>query len=440
MSGDRSNEREDEVLYGAWEIDSVRSLDSLRPSLGGVRGPHAKVPSRPSRSNGAGEVPGEVAAPNGGTGGGGLSQTCVHLEGIGSASEAGSASGAGHCPVSLEQLRLGDEVGGFRLIAELGRGAFARVFLAEEASLGGRRVALKISAAEGDEPQILARLQHAHIVPVHSVRDDPRTGLRLLCMPFLGGANLAQVMEEARAVQGANHEGRSLVEALDQLSRRFPCPVEDGYRSARRSLIRSRSHDGVSLRVDPPVGSSRKAATAGRCDRPSRRFGPLRRMLERGAEAEDSGPEGAAEEMLPSRRFLRGADVVRASVWIVARLAEGLEHAHGRGLLHRDLKPSNVLIAADGTPMLLDFNLAVESEVVESADESVARATVGGTLPYMAPEHLDALDPEGTTSPDAVDERSDLYSLGLILFEMIADAPAFEPVPTGGARCGCCAG
>ena len=76
--------------------------------------------------------------------------------------------------------RIGDELGGFRLVVELGRGAFARVFLAEEMNLGRRLVALKVSRAEGDEPRILARLQHAHIVPVHSVQDEPATGLRLL--------------------------------------------------------------------------------------------------------------------------------------------------------------------------------------------------------------------------------------------------------------------
>ena len=55
---------------------------------------------------------------------------------------------------------------------------------------------------------------------------------------------------------------------------------------------------------------------------------------------------------------------------------------------------------------------------------------LGGTLPYMSPEHLDAFDPDGTTPPDAVDERSDLYSLGLILFEMIAGEHPFpEPPP-----------
>ena len=67
----------------------------------------------------------------------------------------------------------GEEIGGFRLVSELGRGAFGRVYLAEEARLGNRPVALKVTRPEGDEPRLLARLQHTHIVPIHSVHDDP---------------------------------------------------------------------------------------------------------------------------------------------------------------------------------------------------------------------------------------------------------------------------
>ena len=119
------------------------------------------------------------------------------------------------------------------------------------------------------------------------------------------------------------------------------------------------------------------------------------------------------------------------------RLAEGLDHAHSRGLLHRDLKPANILIAGDGTPMLLDFNLAVPTELAikagpgaEAGEPHVQRVLLGGTLPYMSPEHLDALDPEGSTTPGAVEVRSDLYALGLILFEMISGSHPFpEPVP-----------
>ena len=129
----------------------------------------------------------------------------------------------------------------------------------------------------------------------------------------------------------------------------------------------------------------------------------------------------------PARRLIRESSFARASAWIAARLAEGLEHAHSRGLLHRDLKPSNILIAADGTPMLLDFNLAADAVAPEEGD----RAMVGGTLPYMAPEHLDAFNPKGSTPPEAVDERSDIYALGLILFEMIAGEHPFPEPPPG---------
>ena len=114
----------------------------------------------------------------------------------------------------------------------------------------------------------------------------------------------------------------------------------------------------------------------------------------------------------------------------MAQLAEGLEHAHARGLLHRDLKPSNVLLAADGTPMLLDFNLAVE-QVADSPEDEMRRALVGGTLPYMSPEHLDAFNPNGTTPALAVNERSDIYAMGLILFEMLTGEPPFPEPPPG---------
>jgi len=127
---------------------------------------------------------------------------------------------------------------------------------------------------------------------------------------------------------------------------------------------------------------------------------------------------------------LHGASAIQAAVWIVARLVDGLEHAHSRGLLHRDLKPSNVLLAGDGTPMLLDFNLAVE-QAPESSDGEIRRALVGGTMPYMSPEHLDAFNPRGSTSPDCVDERSDIYAMGLILFEMLAGRHPFADPPPG---------
>ncbi len=80
-------------------------------------------------------------------------------------------------------LRLpdtGDEVFGFRLGRPLGEGAFARVFLAEQADLAGRPVVLKVTDIEGSEPQTLAQLLHANIVPIYSLHEDRRAGLRRL--------------------------------------------------------------------------------------------------------------------------------------------------------------------------------------------------------------------------------------------------------------------
>src|SRR5262249_37767725 len=95
---------------------------------------------------------------------------------------------------------VGDEVLGFRLIAELGRGAFARVFLAQQADLGDRLVVLKITpslaksaAPDGQaEPFLLAQLQHTNIVPIYS---HHRTGcFQAVCMPFFGATTLADVL------------------------------------------------------------------------------------------------------------------------------------------------------------------------------------------------------------------------------------------------------
>src|SRR5438552_3550693 len=82
-----------------------------------------------------------------------------------------------------------------RLCRELGRGSYARVFLAEQQKLASRPVVVKVSAIDGDEPQTLAQLQHTHIVPIYSVHEDGPAGLRLVCMPYFGGASLSRVLE-----------------------------------------------------------------------------------------------------------------------------------------------------------------------------------------------------------------------------------------------------
>ena len=123
---------------------------------------------------------------------------------------------------TLRFPEVGDEVFGFRLRQELGRGAFARVFLAEQAELGGRAVAVKISAIEGTEPQTLAQMQHTHIVPIYSVQEDLCSGLRVVCMPYFGGASLSRILQQEWAETKLPLEGRQFVASLEKVAAPIP--------------------------------------------------------------------------------------------------------------------------------------------------------------------------------------------------------------------------
>ena len=105
------------------------------------------------------------------------------------------------------------------------------------------------------------------------------------------------------------------------------------------------------------------------------------------------------------------------------RVAEAMSHAHSRGILHRDLKPANILLSDDGQPMLLDFN--VSGEVVPGG---VSCLTVGGTLPYMSPEQL-----RSVRTGDANDARSDIYSFGLVFYELLTGVHPFSMHRMGAA-------
>ncbi len=198
--------------------------------------------------------------------------------------------------------RPGEVFLGFKLIEELGRGAFARVFLAEQTGLSNRRVALKVTRRPSHEADKLARLQHTNIVPVYSVHNA--APIQAICMPFLGRRTIVDGLKEF-------HSGR--------------------YSSLRGSPVPS-SRVTTVLTSKPLSGQH-----SSRYVRPDH------------LDAPEPGPD-----------FAPIIGEVNAVLRTLSALASGLAHAHGRGILHLDIKPANVLIADTGEPMLLDFNLSFD--------------------------------------------------------------------------------
>jgi serine/threonine protein kinase len=106
---------------------------------------------------------------------------------------------------------------GFRLRENLGRGAFARVYLAEEPALGDRLVAVKVSLRGAAEAETLGRLRHPSIVPVHSVREDAATGLTAVCMPYLGRATLCDLLDRIHADGKLPRQAQAILEVIDSV-------------------------------------------------------------------------------------------------------------------------------------------------------------------------------------------------------------------------------
>jgi serine/threonine protein kinase/Tfp pilus assembly protein PilF len=344
--------------------------------------------------------------------------------------------------VPLRLPEVGDEVFGFRLRQPLGEGAFARVFLAEQADLAGRPVVLKISDIQGSEPQTLAQLLHTNIVPIYSLHEDRRAGLRAVCMPYLGGASLSAVLSRLWAESPRPTRGEPFVRALETVE----SPRPDSLRKREQTEESEASREGeapsepsphpasAEARLPAPLphregeGPSELPPTTRRvASPPEDRLSPYREGEAPSESAQCREGEGPSEppsrtdsERVTPLAGLRPMSYEHVAAWIVAQLAEGLHHAHQRGILHRDIKPSNILISAEGQPLLLDFNLA------QGGEQDPAHATIGGTVAYMAPEHLRALVGRTPALIRQVDARSDIYSLGMVLVEILTGHRPFE--------------
>jgi serine/threonine protein kinase/WD40 repeat protein len=284
---------------------------------------------------------------------------------------AGCARGAGRDAVP-------ERVGDFRVLRELGRGGMGVVYEAEQESLG-RRVALKVLApgvARSPEQvrrfvreaRSAARLHHTNIVPVFGVGEHD--GLHYYAMQFIPGLGLDKVLDEVR-----------------RLKDRDPSGGDGGASSTRPSV--------------PEASSTLIARSVA-----SGRFGEPSPPAEGAAGDAPARPSTLAAETDSDARYARG--VARTGL----QVAEALEYAHQQGTLHRDVKPSNILLDVHGVAWVTDFGLAKAAE-----DEDLTRTgDLVGTIRYMAPERFRG---QG-------DARSDVYGLGLALYELLALRPAFR--------------
>ncbi|WP_338079752.1 serine/threonine-protein kinase [Antrihabitans stalactiti] len=248
----------------------------------------------------------------------------------------------------LEDLVVGDSIDDFDLRAALGRGAFARVFLARQRSME-RFVALKISHNHGSEPQTMAQLDHEYIVRVFDQRLIADRDLKLMYMEYVRGGTLLGVLEYVAATDPDQRDGHLLLDAID---------------------------DGAQ---DEPSGSSIRDEIAAL-----------------------SWPETVA--------------------WLGRRLADALDYAAQRGVLHRDIKPANVLLTAEGVPKLADFNISFSNHIAGASPA----AYFGGSLSYMSPEQLEACHPHIARGASDLDERSDMYALGVLLWELLTGRHPFR--------------
>src|SRR5262249_45906831 len=108
----------------------------------------------------------------------------------------------------------GERLGAFRIVMQLGRGAHGRVFLATQPMLADRPIVLKLGPRTGDQHPPLSRLPHTNIVPLNSVHDFPERGLRGLCLPYFGGATLAELLHGLRELPPGERTGEDLVKLL----------------------------------------------------------------------------------------------------------------------------------------------------------------------------------------------------------------------------------
>ena len=280
------------------------------------------------------------------------------------------------CPTAPLAATLGD----YELHGELGRGGMGIVYEATQISLR-RSVAIKTLpfaavldqqqvARFRNEAQAAASLHHPHIVPVYAVGCE--RGVHYYSMQLIDGDTLEHTLSALQANEAEKQRG----EKLSELRR------EEAIQAAAQ--LTEELHHGDKSEKKTPAFAGQVTSRAVK-------------------------DHGSTVQSVRDRRSIHS--VVRLFVDVAA----ALDYAHEQGVVHRDIKPSNLLIDGSGKIWVADFGLAR----CRGAGNLTADGAALGTARYMSPEQV-------AGRPQAVDHRTDVYSLGITLYEMLTLQPAFS--------------
>ncbi|MEV6772660.1 protein kinase [Nocardia sp. NPDC051030] len=317
-------------------------------------------------------------------------------------------------PPLPEGIEIGRRLDDFDLLTDLGGSAHSRMFLARQRSMQ-RLVAVRVEAGADSDTPTVAQLDHHHIVRVFDQRliSDGSTGkpLRLLYMQYLPGGTAEDLLTRLRARAAV---AREAIPAPDPSDASTTARPEGRTAAARIGFGGGRAAGG---RTD--IAGAAESVIGGEL---------LLRAVDAAMEAKG--------EIRPADSRVR-AEIAELSwpetvAWVGRRLAEALDYAERHGVLHHDIRPANVIFTAEGVPKLADFALGP----VYWNGWLRGRGTEGeeaGVLRYRSPEALAAmLDP---TAP-APGKCSDIYALGLLLWEMLTGTMPFEDAPATVAGAG----
>jgi len=264
-----------------------------------------------------------------------------------------------------------DQLGDFRIVREIGRGGMGVVYEAQQVSLK-RRVALKVLPfAAVLDPRQLQRFQNEAQTAacLHHTNIVPvhavgsERGVHFYAMQYIDGLSLAQVIEDLRLQLLPKSAQSRALRPGQPATQAWQAPVPQS-----------------------PIGNRQPAST------PTLPVAAL-----------------STQRSISTREFFQSV----ARLGIAA--AEGLDHAHQQGILHRDIKPANLLLDVRGNLWITDFGLArFQSETRLSMTGDLI-----GTLRYMSPE-------QALAKRVVVDHRTDIYSLGVTLYELLTLEPAYS--------------